>query len=245
MAGCDLQQLRPLRRAPVARRFSIYLPRWKPDLSDDITPEILLRAYALGLFPMAESADDPELHWIDPRQRGILPLDGFHISRSLRKAINRADYRVTVNTAFMEVMRACADRPETWINDQIYSLYNALHEMGHAHSLEVWDLDGQLIGGTYGVSIGAAFCGESMFSRRVNGSKIALAWLVHRLGAGGFTLLDTQFLTPHLASLGGVEIPRAEYKRRLAAALKNRAEFDPRGYEPYPSLISSSGISSS
>lgn len=208
----------------------------------DITPDILLRAYAMGIFPMAESATDPTIHWVDPRRRGVFALDGFQISRSLHRAIVRADYRVSVDTDFAGVVTACADREETWINDQIFALYLALHDQGRAHSLEVWDGD-TLIGGVYGVVLGAAFFGESMFSRRTNASKIALAWLVHRLRAGGFTLFDTQFLTPHLASLGAQEITRAEYHRRLQAALPGKAHFAPPGYAPYPSLISSKGSS--
>lgn len=210
----------------------------------DITPDILLHAYAMGIFPMAESASDMQIHWIDPRRRGVIPLDRFHISRSLRRAILRADYQVRVDTDFAGVVRACADRDETWINGPIFALYAALHRSGHAHSLELWD-GAQLIGGVYGVVLGSAFFGESMFSRRTDASKIALAWLVHRLRAGGFTLFDTQFLTPHLASLGADEIPRAEYHRRLRQALSQPAQFDPPGYAPYPSLISSSGASGS
>ena len=209
-----------------------------------ITPDMLLRAYAMGIFPMAESAADPAIHWIDPRRRGVFPLDGFHISRSLRRALLRDDYTVQVDSDFAGVVRACADREETWINESIFALYLALHHQGHAHSLEVWDKD-RLIGGVYGVTLGSAFFGESMFSRRRDASKIALAWLMHRLRAGGFTLFDTQFLTPHLARLGAVEIPRAQYHRRLEHALGQKAQFNPDGYAPYPSLISSIGSSES
>jgi leucyl/phenylalanyl-tRNA---protein transferase len=207
-----------------------------------ITPELLLRAYAMGVFPMAESRDSPEIQWVDPRRRGVFPLDRFHISRSLRKSLLRADYRVSVNTAFAEVVQGCGARAETWINAEIFALYLALHRARHAHSLEVWNEDG-LIGGVYGVTLGASFFGESMFSTRTDASKIALAWLVHRLRAGGFKLFDTQFLTPHLASLGAVEIPRAAYHQRLAAAIALPARFEPPGYAPYPSLISSMGSS--
>ena len=210
----------------------------------DITPEILLRAYAMGIFPMAETRDDTEIHWIDPRRRGVFPLEGFHISQSRGKAIRRADYPIRVNHDFAGTVRACADRPETWINDQIFDLYTALHAMGFAHSLEVWRGD-LMIGGVYGVVLGAAFFGESMFSRQTNGSKLALAWLMHRLRAGGFTLFDTQFLTPHLASLGAVEISRSDYHRRLRQALDRPATLFPADYAPYPSLISSGGASSS
>lgn len=207
-----------------------------------ITPEILLRAYAAGIFPMAEGRDDPEIHWVDPRRRGILPLDGFHISRSLRRTLLRSGWRVTADTAFAATVDSCADRDETWINDTIFTLYVALHRMGHAHSVEVWD-GSELIGGVYGVTLGTAFFGESMFSRRTDASKAALAWCVHRLKAGGFTLFDTQFLTPHLRSLGGIEIPRSDYHRRLATALQGRAEFHPAGYSPSPSDVAGSASS--
>jgi leucyl/phenylalanyl-tRNA--protein transferase len=183
-----------------------------------VTPETLLRGYATGLFPMAEGRGSGRVHWISPRLRGILPLDGFHISRSLRRRIRRGDFTIRTDTAFAEVVAACADRPETWINAAIFRAYVALAEAGHAHALEVWE-GGSLTGGVYGVCQGAAFFGESMFSRRTDASKLALAYLVHRLRAGGFALFDTQFLTPHLASLGAVEIPQAEYRRRLALAL--------------------------
>lgn len=209
-----------------------------------ITPDLLLHAYASGVFPMAESRDDPEIHWIEPRLRGILPLDGFHISRSLAKVIRSSAWKVTVDRAFADVVRGCADREETWINGEIFALYSELHARGFAHSLEVWD-QGDLIGGVYGVALGAAFFGESMFSRRSNASKLALAYLAHRLRAGGFTLLDTQFLTPHLASLGGIEIPKAEYQMRLQEALRREACFAPPDYWPEPSSVASSGMSSS
>ena len=205
-------------------------------MSQSLTPEILLRAYGLGIFPMAEGRDDPEIHWVDPKRRGVFPLDAFHISRSLAKHILTADYRVSVNEAFSEVVAACADRPETWINAEITALYTALHRMGFAHSLEVWQGEA-LIGGVYGVTLGAAFFGESMFSRQTNASKTALAYLCHRLRAGGFRLFDTQFLTPHLASLGAIEIPRAEYQRQLAQAVQGDATFTPAGYQPLPSSV--------
>ncbi|MFY8145674.1 MAG: leucyl/phenylalanyl-tRNA--protein transferase, partial [Rhodobacter sp.] len=166
-----------------------------------ITPDILLRAYAAGIFPMAERRDDPSIHWIDPKRRGIIPLNRFHISRSLRRRLLHSDYAIRTDSDFSGVVQGCAGRDETWINDDIFSLYLALHRAGYAHSLEVWDADA-LIGGVYGVALGAAFFGESMFSRRRDASKVALAWLVDRLRAGGFTLFDTQFLTAHLASLG-------------------------------------------
>ncbi len=205
-------------------------------MTDALTPEILLRAYAMGIFPMAESHTDPTIHWIDPRKRGIFPLDKFHISRSLSRHIRRSNWTIRTNTNFCGVVQGCADRPETWINPEIFRLYGDLHDLGFAHSLEVWDGE-NLIGGVYGVAIGAAFFGESMFSRRTNASKIALAYLIHRLNAGGFTLFDTQFLTPHLASLGAMEISRAEYQRRLGKALAATASFAPEGYCAVPSSV--------
>lgn len=189
-----------------------------------VTPELLLQAYRIGVFPMAEHRDDPEMFWVDPRKRGVFPLDGFRISRSLAKTLRRGPYRVTRNIRFTEVIDACADRSETWINKDIRDLYEELHRRGAAHSLEVWMQD-QLVGGIYGVSVGAAFCGESMFSRRRDASKIALAWLVDLLRSSGFVLFDTQFLTNHLASLGAVEITRAEYHSQLAQALTLQADF--------------------
>jgi leucyl/phenylalanyl-tRNA--protein transferase len=209
-----------------------------------ITPDVLLRAYAAGIFPMAESRDDPSIHWIDPKRRGIIPLDRFHISRSLRHRILRPNYTIRTNSAFSGVVQGCAERDETWINGDIFSLYLALHQAGYAHSLEVWEADA-LIGGVYGVTLGAAFFGESMFSRRTDASKVALAWLVDRLRAGGFTLFDTQFLTVHLASLGGVEISRAEYRAKLAAALQQPARFDPPGYSPSAATVSQRRIQTS
>ncbi len=203
----------------------------RPSPHPRITPETLLRGYAMGIFPMAEGRDEPTIHWVDPKKRGIFPLGGFRISRSLSRAIAAPDYAVSVNRDFAGVLEGCADREETWINGEIHALYMALHRAGFAHSLEITTAEG-LMGGVYGVTLGAAFFGESMFSRRTDASKVALAWLVHRLRAGGFTLFDTQFLTPHLASLGAIEIPRAEYHRRLEAALSGKASFTPHGYSP-------------
>ena len=199
----------------------------------DLTPELLLQAYATGIFPMAQARDDPQVHWVDPRDRGIFPLDGFRISRSLRRAILRGDYTIRTDTDFAGVVAGCASRDETWINDTIFALYRDLHRMGHAHSLEVWS-DDTLIGGVYGVTLGAAFFGESMFSRRTDASKIALAYLIDRLTAGGFTLFDTQFLTPHLASLGAIEIPRGSYRALLADALRGKADFNRQPGAPAP-----------
>jgi leucyl/phenylalanyl-tRNA---protein transferase len=207
-----------------------------------LTPDHLMQAYAMGIFPMAEGRDDPTVHWIDPRQRGIIPLDAFHISRSLARRLRRGDYAIRADHDFAGVLCACADRPETWINDTIFDLYMALHRTGRAHSVEVWQ-DDRLIGGVYGVVMGAAFFGESMFSRRTDASKIALAYLVDRLRAGGFTLFDTQFLTPHLASLGGIEVNRARYRAMLADALTRQASFDPPGYSPSTVPSSTGGAS--
>ncbi|MGX9357165.1 leucyl/phenylalanyl-tRNA--protein transferase [Roseobacteraceae bacterium S113] len=189
-----------------------------------LTPDLVLHAYRSGIFPMAEHREDESIFWVDPRKRGILPLDQFHISRSLAKRIGKLEHSVTINRDFMGVMEGCADRDETWINGEIASLFKQLHFMGHAHSLEVWSA-GRLIGGVYGLAIGAAFCGESMFSRATDGSKIALAYLVDRLKNGGFTLFDTQFITPHLSSLGAIEITRAAYHSALRAALELDADF--------------------
>jgi leucyl/phenylalanyl-tRNA---protein transferase len=193
----------------------------------------LLRAYAMGVFPMAASREAEELRWIDPARRTILPLDGFHLSRSLARSIRRNRPRVTTDTAFAEVVTACADRPETWINAEIFAAYTALHAQGHAHSVEVWAGE-HLVGGVYGVTLGTAFFGESMFSRATDASKTALAYLIHRLRAGGFTLFDTQFMTDHLASLGAQELTRAAYQRRLQAALITPASWTPPQYPTDP-----------
>lgn len=184
-----------------------------------LTPELLLHAYSIGIFPMAEHQSDPEVFWVDPRRRGILPLDSFHISRSLARRMRQADVSATLDRCFEQVLRSCADREETWINDEIFDLYMALHQRGKAHSLEVWYGD-QLAGGAYGVALGGAFFGESMFSAARDGSKVALACLTQHLRACGFTLFDTQFTTPHLLSLGAQEITRAAYHRKLDIALR-------------------------
>lgn len=184
----------------------------------DITPAILLQAYIAGVFPMADSADAHDIFWVDPTDRGIIPLDDLRISKSLRKRINSGVYTCSFNQSFDAVLANCADRDPTWINPAIAALYNKLHKQGHAHSVEIW-ADGALVGGLYGIAIQGAFFGESMFSTATDASKVALVVLVERLRAGGFALLDTQFLTPHLQSLGGIEISRAEYQRRLNAAL--------------------------
>ena len=187
-----------------------------------ITPDILLRAYSIGLFPMAESADDPEIFWVEPEMRGVLPLDDFHVSKSLEKAVRKAPFDIRFDTAFEAVMGMCAqpaaDRPSTWINSTILKLYTELHRMGHAHSVEAWDGE-ELVGGLYGVSLGAAFFGESMFSRRTDASKICLVHLVARLKEKRFILLDTQFTTEHLKTFGAIDIPKDEYVKLLRDAV--------------------------
>ncbi|MCY4241190.1 MAG: leucyl/phenylalanyl-tRNA--protein transferase [Rhodobacter sp.] len=189
-----------------------------------VTVGHMLRAYAAGVFPMATSREDPRVHWVDPQERGIIPLSGFHISRSLGRRLRRLDYRIVVNGDFEGVVNACADREETWINDRILTLYRQLHRRGHAHSLEVWR-ESQLAGGVYGITLGRAFFGESMFSRVTDGSKIALAYLVDHLRRTGFRLFDTQFVTPHLASLGCIGIPRNAYHALLRDSLRDNANF--------------------
>ena len=193
-----------------------------------ISPEILLKAYAAGLFPMAENGDDPDIHWVEPKLRGVMPLSGFHIPKSLAKRVRQQAFEVRVNSAFGDVMRACAapqvNRPSTWINSQIISLYGALHAGGHAHSVECW-LDGKLVGGLYGVSLGAAFFGESMFSKCRDASKVALVHLVARLKLGGFLLLDAQFSNPHLTQFGCMEIPQETYLGLLHKAIIEPADF--------------------
>lgn len=195
-------------------------------MSGSVTADLLLKAYAAGIFPMAESRDNPEIFWVEPRMRGIVPLDGFHLSRSLARRIRRGDYGVSFDADFAGVVAGCADRPATWINATIAELYIDLHARGHAHSIEVRDPEGGLVGGVYGVAIGAAFFGESMFSRATDASKVALAYLVDRLRVSGFRLFDTQFLTPHLASLGAIEIPARDYLARLSVAISAPARLD-------------------
>ncbi|MBR1945866.1 MAG: leucyl/phenylalanyl-tRNA--protein transferase [Alphaproteobacteria bacterium] len=189
-----------------------------------ISPELLIYAYSTGVFPMAEHREDASVMWFEPERRGILPLESFHISHSLARVIRKGVFEVRTDTAFRDVMLNCADRKETWINDQILDAYCRLFDLGLAHSVECWR-DGGLVGGLYGVSLGSAFFGESMFSKQTNASKVALCALVKRLKAGGFTLLDTQFLTPHLASFGGVEIPQKDYLIFLKKALDLKASF--------------------
>lgn len=195
-----------------------------------LTPEILLRAYSVGLFPMAERRDDDTLYWIDPEKRGILPLDSFYAPRRLRRTVRQCRFDVRCDTAFEDVILNCAEpssgRDETWINDEIVRLYVDLFEMGRAHSVETW-LDGELVGGLYGVTLGAAFFGESMFSKVTDASKVALVHLVARLRRGNFRLLDTQFVTPHLSQFGAVEIHRNGYRDVLSQALNVTASFHP------------------
>ncbi|MDH0614283.1 MULTISPECIES: leucyl/phenylalanyl-tRNA--protein transferase [unclassified Agrobacterium] len=190
--------------------------------NNGITVDILLRAYSAGLFPMADSADDPELFWVEPEIRGIIPLNDFHISKSLAKAMRKKPFEIRFNTAFEAVMAGCAaeapDRPSTWINATIRRLYTELHQIGHAHSVEAWE-GGELVGGLYGVSLGAAFFGESMFSRRTNASKICLVQLVERLKTRGFVLLDTQFTTEHLKTFGAIDVPKQDYAKMLDLAV--------------------------
>jgi len=187
-----------------------------------ITPELVLRAYRAGLFPMAESRESGRLYWLDPALRGVLPLDGFHLPRRLMRTVLSGPYRATADADFAGVIAGCAapapGRLDTWINPEIERLFTALHEQGHAHSVETWD-GGTLVGGLYGVALGGAFFGESMFSRARDASKVALVQLVARLRLSGFTLLDTQFLTTHLQQFGATEVPKEEYRQRLAAAV--------------------------
>jgi leucyl/phenylalanyl-tRNA--protein transferase len=196
--------------------------------ASEITPEVLLRAYACGIFPMAESADDPSLFWVEPEMRGVIPLDGFRIASRLKRTVRSDTFAVTIDRAFKAVIAGCAapqeGRDETWINKRIRDLYLGLHETGHCHSVEVWQ-DEQLVGGLYGVSLGRAFFGESMFHRARDASKVALVHLVARLIAGGFELLDTQYVTDHLRSFGAREIPRRRYSALLAKAIKGEADF--------------------
>jgi leucyl/phenylalanyl-tRNA--protein transferase len=194
----------------------------------EITPDLLLQAYRIGVFPMGERRDDPKLYWLDPRQRAVLPLDSFHLPRRLARTVRAGHFEVSADTAFAETVRACAEprpgHPESWINEPIVDLYTQLHRRGHAHSVEC-RLDGTLVGGLYGVSVGAAFFGESMFSRARDASKVALVHLVARLINGGFRLLDCQFMTEHLRSFGAIEIPRDDFKLWLAAAIDQSATF--------------------
>ena len=194
----------------------------------EITPELLLQAYRIGVFPMGERRDDPKLYWLDPRLRAILPLDRFHLPKRLARTVRQGTFEVTADQAFTEVMRACAEprpgHPESWINEPILDLYGELFRRGHAHSIEC-RRDGMLVGGLYGVSVGAAFFGESMFSRERDASKVALVYLVARLTKGRFRLLDCQFMTEHLRGFGAIELPREEFRVMLAEAVDRTAAF--------------------
>ncbi|MEQ8742237.1 leucyl/phenylalanyl-tRNA--protein transferase [Parasphingorhabdus sp.] len=210
--------------------------------------DLLLKAYASGIFPMADARDDPETFWVEPKARAIIPLDNFRMSRSLRKTIRSDRFRVSADTAFAEIIAVCAeqagDRRETWINAEIEEAFNQLHALGHAHSIECWLPDEEsgeekLVGGLYGLAIGGAFCGESMFSRSRDASKVALAWLVARLKVGGFSLLDCQFMTDHLASLGAIEVSQEAY----LDALKRVRGYVPSSVLAIRSPIRSSGAS--
>ena len=198
------------------------------DTQESLPAELLLRAYAAGIFPMAESRDDPQVFWVDPKQRGVLPLDRFHISKSLHKVLKKGEFLVRANSAFERVLDECAapgpGRRDTWINEPIREAVIELHHLGFAHSMETWK-DGKLVGGLYGVALRGAFFGESMFSRATDASKVALCHLVARLRMGGFRLLDTQFVTDHLKTFGCDEIPARDYQKRLEAALDYQARF--------------------
>jgi leucyl/phenylalanyl-tRNA--protein transferase len=194
-----------------------------------LTADLLLRAYRLGMFPMAESRDSKALHWLDPEHRGILPLDEFHLPRSLLKTVRGSKFKVTADADFAATIAACAEaranRPETWINLELERLFTELYQLGFAHSVESWK-DGRLVGGLYGACMGGAFFGESMFSTETDASKVALVHLVARLRLGGFVLLDTQFITSHLSRFGASEIPRAEYHELLSEAVEVPARFE-------------------
>ena len=193
-----------------------------------LTAETVLAAYRIGVFPMADSADDPDLYWVEPERRGIFPLDEFHVPKRLARTIRKEPFKVTVDTAFRRVMEECAapcdDREATWINETILALYGELHDIGYAHSVECWQ-DGELVGGLYGIAFESVFCGESMFTRVTDASKVALVYLVARLIRGGYTLLDAQFITPHLETLGAREISRMDYLTRLKKALQSEGNF--------------------
>ena len=210
------------------------LGRGRRAAAEPIDPDLLLRAYSVGVFPMADSREAPDIFWVEPKKRGILPLDRFHLSRSLAKRLRSERFEVTADRTFDGVVEACAEatggRPETWINGQIEEAYGTLHRRGHAHSVEVWRqgaVGRELVGGLYGVSLGRAFFGESMFSRMADASKVAMASLVARLRRGGYTLLDCQFITDHLASLGAIEIGRADYRALLDEALSGTSAAPP------------------
>jgi leucyl/phenylalanyl-tRNA--protein transferase len=201
---------------------------YQNDVIFEITPQVLLKAYACGLFPMAESADDPSLFWLEPEQRGILPLDNVHVPRRLKRTIRNDLFEIRISTDFQGVIDGCSapmpGRQKTWINREIRRLYGELFEMGHCHTVEAWQ-DGDLVGGLYGVSLNGAFFGESMFSFKTDASKVCLIHLVARLKKGGYTLLDTQFVTGHLAKFGTLEVPKDEYNVLLSSALQRETDF--------------------
>jgi leucyl/phenylalanyl-tRNA---protein transferase len=198
-------------------------------MSGRLTPELLVRAYAAGVFPMAESASSNDIFWVDPKHRGVFPLDKFHVSHSLAKAVRKELFEVRIDSDFAAVMQYCAEatllRRDTWINENILDSYTLLHEAGFAHSVECWQ-QGHMVGGLYGVSIKGAFFGESMFSRATDASKVALVHLVARLRVGGYRLLDTQFITEHLARLGAIEITHKNYHKQLKQAMATDADFN-------------------
>ena len=198
-------------------------------MTTEITPDLVLKAYAYGVFPMAKSRDDSDVFWVQPKLRGVLPLDNFHLPRSLRKRLRQGTFTITIDQDFDSVMAGCAEtsetRADTWINDRILKLFSALHQAGGAHSIEVWK-DGALAGGLYGLAMGAAFFGESMFSRKTDASKVALTHLVGILKQGGFTLLDTQFITDHLARFDTIEISQQDYLTQLSEALTQKGRFE-------------------
>jgi len=200
----------------------------RDDIALEITPQVLLKAYAVGIFPMAESASDPGLYWIEPEQRGIIPLDAFHVPGRLARTVRSDRFELRIDTDFEAVIDGCAkgngERAKTWINGRIRKLYGDLFRLGHCHTVEAWR-DGRLVGGLYGVKIGAAFFGESMFSREADASKVALVHLVARLKAGQFRLLDTQFTTPHLRQFGAIDVDRRRYHRLLESAIVGEADF--------------------
>jgi leucyl/phenylalanyl-tRNA---protein transferase len=204
------------------------MSRSNDDVLLEITPQVLLKAYACGIFPMAESADDPELFWIEPDLRGVVPLSGFHLPRRLRRRVRNDDFEIRIDSDFAGVIDGCASpapcRRKTWINKPIRRLYGELFDLGHCHTVETWR-DGKLVGGLYGISLGGAFFGESMFSNETDASKLALTHLVARLIAGGYRLLDTQFVTEHLARFGAVEVAKQDYAVLLEHALQVEGDF--------------------
>jgi leucyl/phenylalanyl-tRNA---protein transferase len=209
----------------------------------EITPEVLLKAYACGIFPMAESAEDPALYWIEPEKRGIIPLDTFHVPARLARTVRSERFSIAVNRDFQGVLDGCAEpapgRTRTWINARIRSLYCKLYDIGHCHSVEAYE-DGKLVGGLYGVCLGRAFFGESMFHRARDASKVALVHLVARLKASGFALLDTQFVTSHLTTFGAIEVPQRHYHKLLEAALVGEADFA--GFSGGPALSGAQAV---